>query len=74
MDKKSLTETDIRSKFITPAIVAPGKWDLESQLLEEHYNGPASTAALRQKIQVTTSASSTSPASRSINALPKRKR
>ena len=29
MDKKALTETDIRTKFITPAIVA--KWDLMTQ-------------------------------------------
>lgn len=35
MNKKSLTEADIRSKFITPAIV--GKWDLMTQILEEHY-------------------------------------
>lgn len=35
MDKKALTETDIRSKFITPAIVA--KWDLMTQVLEERY-------------------------------------
>jgi type I restriction enzyme R subunit len=35
MNKKELTETDIRSKFITPAIVS--KWDLMSQLREEVY-------------------------------------
>lgn len=35
MDKKSLTEADIRSKFITPAMTAPGKWDLATQLREE---------------------------------------
>ena len=37
MNKKALTETDIRSKFITPAIVAPGKWDLLAQVREEAY-------------------------------------
>ncbi len=38
VDKKSLTEADIRTKFITPAIVGPdGKWDLMSQVLEERY-------------------------------------
>jgi type I site-specific restriction endonuclease len=35
MNKKELTETDIRTKFITPAIVS--KWDLMSQLREEVY-------------------------------------
>lgn len=35
MDKKQLTEADIRSKFITPAIV--GRWDLMTQVLEERY-------------------------------------
>jgi type I restriction enzyme R subunit len=33
MDKKALTETDIRTKFITPAITA--KWDVMTQVLEE---------------------------------------
>lgn len=39
MDKKQLTETDIRTKFITPAIVGHdgSKWDRMTQLLEEHY-------------------------------------
>ena len=38
MDKKALTEADIRSKFITPALVAPqGKWDLMTQVREEVY-------------------------------------
>lgn len=39
MDKKQLTETDIRTKFITPAIVGQdgSKWDRMTQLLEEHY-------------------------------------
>lgn len=37
MNKKALTEADIRSKFITPAIVAPGKWDLMTQVREEAY-------------------------------------
>jgi type I restriction enzyme R subunit len=33
--KKELTEADIRSKFITPAIVGPGQWDLQTQVREE---------------------------------------
>lgn len=39
MNKKDLTETDIRTKFITPAIVGPdgGKWDVMTQLREEVY-------------------------------------
>jgi type I restriction enzyme R subunit len=38
MSKKALTEADIRSKFITPAIVGEGgsKWDLMTQVFEEH--------------------------------------
>ena len=36
MNKKDLTEADIRTKFITPAIVASG-WDLMTQLREEAY-------------------------------------
>jgi type I restriction enzyme R subunit len=35
IDKKSLTEQDIRTKFITPAIEQAG-WDLMTQLREEH--------------------------------------
>jgi type I restriction enzyme R subunit len=34
INKKQLTETDIRTKFITPAITRAG-WDLISQMLEE---------------------------------------
>ena len=34
MDKKLLTERDICTKFITPAIVKAG-WDLHTQILEE---------------------------------------
>ncbi len=34
MDKKNLSEQDIRSKFITPALVAAG-WDLQRQIREE---------------------------------------
>ena len=34
MDKKQMSEQDIRSKFITPAIVAAG-WDLQAQVREE---------------------------------------
>ena len=37
MNKKSLTEADVRSKFITPASVGPGKWDLMTQVREEAY-------------------------------------
>jgi len=36
MNKKALTEADIRTKFITPAIVGDGvkKWDVLTQLRE----------------------------------------
>ncbi|MDU0457161.1 MAG: DEAD/DEAH box helicase family protein [Geobacteraceae bacterium] len=39
MNKKNLTEADIRTKFITPALVGEGekKWDVMTQILEEHY-------------------------------------
>ena len=39
MNKKDLTETDIRTKFITPAIVgvADGKWNVMTQVREEVY-------------------------------------
>ncbi len=39
MNKKSVTETDIRTKFITPAIVgAHGeKWNVMTQIREEAY-------------------------------------
>ncbi len=40
MNKKSLTEADIRTKFITPALVGPvdsPKWDLITQIREEAY-------------------------------------
>lgn len=38
MNKKELTEADIRTKFITPALVGPeGKWDVMSQVREEFY-------------------------------------
>src|SRR5262249_33696657 len=39
MDKKSLTEADIRTKFITPAIVGVNgtKWNVMNQLREEIY-------------------------------------
>jgi type I restriction enzyme, R subunit len=39
MNKKDLTETDIRTKFITPAIVGPdgSKWNVMTQLREEVY-------------------------------------
>lgn len=38
MDKKRLTEADIRTKFITPALIGSRsavKWNLMTQLLEE---------------------------------------
>lgn len=39
INKKELTEADIRSKFITPAIIGEGgqKWNLMTQILEERY-------------------------------------
>ena len=39
MDKKRLTETDIRTKFITPALVGANgeKWNLITQVREEAY-------------------------------------
>ncbi len=39
MNKKDLTETDIRTKFITPAIVGANgeKWNLMTQIREEAY-------------------------------------
>jgi type I restriction enzyme R subunit len=39
MNKKQLTEADIRSKFITPALVGLGgdKWNLMTQIREETY-------------------------------------
>ena len=39
MDKKALTEADIRTKYITPAIAGTGgsKWNLMTQVLEERY-------------------------------------
>jgi len=36
-DKKSLTEQDIRTKFITPALTAGNKWDVMNQIREEVY-------------------------------------
>ncbi|GAB6057402.1 hypothetical protein JCM31598_05190 [Desulfonatronum parangueonense] len=34
MNKKDLTEADIRTKFVTPALVGPSgdKWKLEAEL------------------------------------------
>jgi len=51
MNKKDLTERDICTKFITPALTAGGKWDLLAQIREEVYitkgkvmvRGPIST-------------------------------
>lgn len=39
MNKKTLSETDIRSKFITPAVCGPegAGWDLMTQVREEAY-------------------------------------
>src|SRR4030095_2144017 len=39
MNKKDLTETDIRTKFITPAILGPNgsKWNVMTQVLAERY-------------------------------------
>ena len=36
MNKKSLTEADIRTKFITPAIEAAG-WDMQTQMRKEYF-------------------------------------
>lgn len=39
MNKKDLTEADIRTKFVTPALVGPNrdKWDVMTQISEELY-------------------------------------
>jgi type I restriction enzyme, R subunit len=39
MNKKELTEADIRTKFITPALISAdgSKWDVMTQLREEVY-------------------------------------
>lgn len=39
MNKKDLTEADIRTKFITPALVGAtaGRWDVMTQVREEVY-------------------------------------
>ena len=37
IDKKTLSERDICSKFITPALTANNKWDLMNQIREEVY-------------------------------------
>lgn len=39
MNKKALTETDIRTKFITPALIGAngGKWNVMTQIREEAY-------------------------------------
>ena len=39
MNKKSLTETDIRTKYITPALTGPDgmKWNVMTQIREEVY-------------------------------------
>ena len=39
MNKKALTEADIRTKFMLPALVGAdcGKWDVLTQIREEAY-------------------------------------
>ena len=39
MNKKALTEADIRTKFITPALTGPDgmKWNVMTQIREEVY-------------------------------------
>lgn len=44
IDKKNLTETDIRTKFITPAIVRENgqkKWDVITQVRETSWPPPS---------------------------------
>ena len=48
MDKKSLSERDICTKFITPAMVESG-WDLQSQILEE-FSFTAGRVIVREKL------------------------
>jgi type I restriction enzyme, R subunit len=36
LNKKQLTETDITTKYITPALVKAG-WDIQTQMLQEYY-------------------------------------
>ncbi len=40
MNKKELNEADIRTKFITPALVGPNgsKWNVMTQLREEIFS------------------------------------
>ena len=35
IDKKSLSERDICTKYITPALVKGNKWDINTQIREE---------------------------------------
>jgi len=52
MNKKDLTEADIRSKFITPALVPPkGNWDLMTQLREEVYFTKGRVIVRGQKVK-----------------------
>jgi len=52
MNKKELTEADIRSKFITPALVQPkGNWDLMTQLREEVYFTKGRVIVRGQKVK-----------------------
>lgn len=39
VNKKSLTEADIRTKYITPAVLGPGSsnWDSMTQVREDFY-------------------------------------
>jgi len=52
MNKKDLTEADIRTKFITPALVPPtGTWDVMSQLREEVYFTKGRVIVRGQKVR-----------------------
>ena len=57
MNKKSLSERDICTKYITPAIIKAG-WDIHKQLLEEvsftdgkiHVRGRLTSRGARKKV------------------------
>lgn len=52
MDKKALSEADIRTKYITPALVGASgeKWDEMTQIREEHWftKGPVIVRGKRE--------------------------
>ncbi|MCY4047464.1 MAG: DEAD/DEAH box helicase family protein [Candidatus Dadabacteria bacterium] len=48
MDKKGLSETDIRTRYITPAIQGAG-WDLHTQIREEYILAPGRVALDKDK-------------------------